>query len=166
MQEEKPSSYSTFSLVSVKLAAIMASTTMESKMPKLSKFDRTTLAVLRADIDAALAEISKKHGITLGIGGITFTNTSFTTKISAAIVQGDTTAELDSDIDPRWIVAFNRRAPLYGFKSTDINKKFTIRNQEYTLVGWRPNAKHKIVARRNGKLTSIDHSLVLQAIHP
>ena len=140
-------------------------------MSKVTKFDRPTLAVLRTDIEAALAEVAKKHGITLGIGGMTFTQTTFTTRISAVAAAEDASNsddaapnESNSDVNPKWIVAFNRNAFLHGFNRSDLNRTFKIGRIEHTLVGWRTKATYKAVVRKNGRLVCMDHTTVLNAL--
>lgn len=46
-------------------------------------FNKTNLPLIRKDIDAALAEVAKKHGINLSIGNIRFTADSFRTTLNA-----------------------------------------------------------------------------------
>lgn len=53
----------------------------------IKSFDRGNLPTVRADIEAALAQVAQKHGIKLGIGNIQFTpdGSSFTSKLSASV---------------------------------------------------------------------------------
>lgn len=60
----------------------------------ITKFDRANLKALRADIDAALATVAEKHGISLGIGNISFSGEKFTTRMTAMTVASPTTLKV------------------------------------------------------------------------
>lgn len=54
-------------------------------------FTKANLPLIRKDIDAALAEVAKKHGINLSIGNIRFNAESFRTTLNAAVRTTSTT---------------------------------------------------------------------------
>lgn len=127
-----------------------------------TKFNKQNLATIRKDIDAALAEVAAKHGITLGIGNISFTDTSFTTKLTAMIKDGNVaTDDTMSAKQMTWAKDFKLYASLYGMKAEDLGKKVTIGSTEYVIVGARPRAKQNIVMRNpNGGFNVQEASVV------
>lgn len=55
----------------------------------IQTFNTSNLKVLRTDIDAALAEVAKKHGISLSLGKMTYGSGNFTAKVEGKSSVGD-----------------------------------------------------------------------------
>lgn len=127
-----------------------------------TKFTKQNLATIRKDIDAALAEVAAKHGISLGIGNISFRDDSFSTKLTAMVKSSDDA--FDSTMSAKemtWAKDFKMYASLYGMKAEDLGKKVTIGANEYVIVGARPRAKQNIVMRNpNGGFNVQEASVV------
>lgn len=50
----------------------------------IKKFDKANLKTIRRDVEAALAEVAKKHNINFEVGGIRFFATTFKCTLSAS----------------------------------------------------------------------------------
>ena len=108
-------------------------------------FTKPVLKTLRTDIDAALAAVAAKHGITLDIGNISFDSNSFRTTLSAK--SSDVAVENDSS-------EFDRYAARFGIKKEAFNEMFSFQGDMFTVVGIKPRStKYPLLAkqRSNGK---------------
>lgn len=125
-------------------------------------FNKQNLATIRKDIDAALAEVAAKHGITLGLGTITFSGDTFSTKLTAMIKDGDVAInDTMSAKQMTWAKDFKAYAFSFGMKAEDLGKKVTIGSTEYVIIGARPRAKQNIVMRNpNGGFNVQEASVV------
>lgn len=106
----------------------------------ITSFDRSNLRTVRADLDAALAAVTTKHGITFIVGNMRFTPGDFKATLTA---HASTTASIGStDELPTGAeqVVFANLAVRFGVKPTDYNRALTIRGKAYRLVGIRPQA--------------------------
>jgi hypothetical protein len=94
------------------------------------------LKAVSADVDAALAEIARKHGFAkMKMGNITFSPTGFTSKLIAE------TADREEG-------EFKRYASLLGLKADDFGRRFKVSGAEYEICGVRPRKAKPILARR------------------
>jgi len=103
-------------------------------MTKITKFDRPTLRALRVEIDAALAAVGAKHGISVTASGASFRDSNATFKLECAMLNNDGKAETKEMVclkecypelvDKRVtfgrnyngsIIGYNPRAPQYPF---------------------------------------------------
>lgn len=126
-------------------------------MAQIKAFDNKNLDAVRTEIEAALKKVGEKFDITIDIGRISYTASTFTSKVTAI-----TNAAGVSNVDPRWQKAFLRNFFKYGMKSTDLGRKFKYNGETVTLVGARPTAKYKLVIQKaDGKFVAVNkHSLV------
>jgi len=62
-------------------------------MTKITEFDKPVLRALRADINAALAAVGAKHGISVTAGNASFRDDSATFKLECALLNSDGVAE-------------------------------------------------------------------------
>lgn len=80
------------------------------------KLSKGILPTIRHDIDAALAAVAAKHGLTFDMGTIRFTENSFSAKLTANVAgfkpeANDFTQYAPSlDLDPTWLGATVRYA--------------------------------------------------------
>lgn len=105
-------------------------------MAKITKFDKSNLATVRADINALLAAYSKKSGIELNIGNISFSEGEFTTKLNAKLPNVKTIDDviLESRVKAlglkttskcgKKLVGYNTRAKAYPFVFENNGKKY------------------------------------------
>lgn len=59
-------------------------------MSKVKQFDKAFFKMIRAEVDAALKPLADKHGISLHMANVSFTNQTFTAKVEGAIVDSAT----------------------------------------------------------------------------
>jgi hypothetical protein len=91
------------------------------------QFNKTNLQAIRRDIDNALADVETKHGITLRLGNMSYSELSFTAKIEGECIgeSGETKAEKD----------FKLGAHLVGLKPEDFGKTFESNGEKFTITG-------------------------------
>ena len=107
-------------------------------------FDRVTLRVLRADIEAALASVAAKHNLTVTTGGIRYSPTLATVKVEFAKEGSGNRVEQE----------FKRYAELFDLSPDDLGKKFKFNGAVFTVTGLKPNSpKFPLLATRaDGKV--------------
>lgn len=134
-------------------------------MATVKTFDRANLKTIRADLEAALAAVSAKHGIALSTGSISFNANSFTTKVTAVVANTATGATVDTQ-EVKWAAAFNKNYPFTGLNKTDLGKTISIpRLGTVKIVGMRPKANAQIVVKTtDGKYHAAYLSTVLSAV--
>jgi hypothetical protein len=102
----------------------------------ITKFDKINLSAIRADIDAALAEVAKKHGISLRAASAKYADSNFTMKVEGATLDESGKASLREAED------FRRYASLIGLKNEDLGREFlTPKGKRYRLVGFRAKSR-------------------------
>jgi hypothetical protein len=94
-----------------------------------TKFDKAFFAAFRADLDAALAQVAVKHGITLKAGRIGYTETSFKVAVEATATSTDGTPT-GKDAE-----SFKALAEFYGLSPSDLGRTFQSRSGTHTIVG-------------------------------
>lgn len=114
----------------------------------MKSFNKQNLATIRTDLDAALEAVAKKHGIQLSVGRITFSEDSFSTKLTALIPSDSDDAGTANGTEVKWAAAFKTNARFFGLKSEDLGKTVKLGNVDYTIVGMRPRAKNSIVLKK------------------
>lgn len=99
----------------------------------IDRFNKTTLAPLRTEVQAALDAIAEKHGIKLQLGNIGFAadGSSFTSK-----VEGKVEALADAKAEAQ----FREMAALYGY---DADKLAKTPQGDAKLVGFNPKKRSK-----------------------
>lgn len=138
-------------------------------MTTITDFNRANLKNIHADINKALAEVSKKYGITIGTGGIRFSANDFTCRITALVknnIAGNDAAEDSaSNVNPNWQVAFLRNAVWMGLKKDDLGKSFKLRGEIVKLVGARVKATYPLVVQKtNGRCIAVGTEEVIAAL--
>ena len=107
----------------------------------ITKFDKSNLKNIRADISALLSAYAKENGIEIKIGNISFDDGSFTTKMEAK-VKGAKTKE-DSALEfimasrgfvktskcGKTLVGYNSRSKAYPFIFESAGKKYKCSEQ-------------------------------------
>lgn len=104
------------------------------------KFTKSVLKAMRQDIDAALAVVAKKHGITLSIGNISFDANSFRTTLSA---------KGSEDTNENEQVEFLANAGKIGLDNKAYGAIFSSNGSDFEIVGVVPRRrKYPISARK------------------
>lgn len=112
----------------------------------IKSFDKTNARALGMEIEAALGEIAKKHGVTIEYGGGRLEDIEFTLKLRIKVA------------DPKIAEAAERRefeslAPLYHMPRDAYGKTFMANGTQYKLVSIEPGrSKYPFVGvRADGK---------------
>lgn len=121
----------------------------------ITKFDKTNLQALRKDITEAMAAVEKLHGIKLQLGNISYSDSTFTAKITSAIANGDS----GPVVNPKWKSDFDRNAMALGFKREDFGKNVRIGRETFVIVGAQPRKPTLILQRPNGSFVAYPASL-------
>lgn len=108
------------------------------------------LDVIRADINAALAEVGKKHGMDIKMGNIKYMDTSFTASLSAAEQVEDPWLV---GVDPAYIHAAKRNYTLAGM----LGKKYKVGPSTVVVVGLKGRSKVVIRHAPGGPLYLMDY---------
>jgi hypothetical protein len=110
---------------------------------KIDSFDRTNLRLISADLEAAIAPVAAKYGITLSYKGARFLEDNATFKIEAATIGVSgvaNTRERDN---------FKLYASMYDLKDTDLDREITYAGKQYIIIGLNTRrSKYPIVAKR------------------
>ena len=109
--------------------------------------DKDQLRVLRADIEAAIADVAVKHKCSLSLGRATFIPE-----------QGTATFKLEVAMHgagnaPRNLAAeqFTACAELYGLRPEDLGKEIMLQDRKFRISGLKPKArKNNIIVREIG----------------
>jgi len=111
----------------------------------MENFNRKNLPVLRDEIAKALKSVEEKHGITFKLGGISFTDDHFRSKIEAYLTKkgGET-------VDPGKI-NFDRHARSFGLSKEDFGKKFSNLNGTYQICGIASRSHKYPILAKNSK---------------
>ena len=112
---------------------------------KIAKFDKPTLRLISVDMEAALAAVASKYGITLTYNGARFFENNATFKIEGATIGAGGIA------NNRERESFKSLAPLYGLKASDLDREIAYgwKKELYVITGLNTRrTKYPIVARR------------------
>ena len=105
--------------------------------------DRLLLQILRPEIDAALAALGEKHGLTIRAAGGSYGGTFGTFKLEII------PAAADGEIVGKEAEAFKVNADQFCMKPEDLGREFTAGGEKYRIVGAKPRAsKMPILIKR------------------
>ena len=90
-------------------------------MKTINQFDRTNLQFIREDIQTALNEVAKKYGMTsLQLKAISFSASSFTSKIEAKLMNSQNALQ----VDPIFRANQERALRILGLPIDSIGRQF------------------------------------------
>lgn len=109
----------------------------------ITEISPTVCTLIRGEINAALVEVGKKHGISLKtIGGGTYTSDNFTVKVEAAVVR-------DGAVVTKEAKEFKQLASLFGLKESDLNREVMIGGEKCQIIGMKSRSyKFPILAKK------------------
>jgi len=110
-------------------------------MSKITSFDKANLSNVRASIDAALSAVAKEYGLTIKLGGIKFTETSFNAALSVACGADD---PMMRGVDPKVVSELQK----YRDMSSLFMAKAKVLGEDYTVVGMKPRSSCLILVAR------------------
>ena len=105
----------------------------------MNTFNKANLKTIRADLDAALAQVAAAHGIDLKIGGIRFDETSFKATLEASV------AGLGIE-DTKEGQAFLAHHAEHKFKREDLGREFKFEDKTLKVIGFNMKNPKNLVA--------------------
>jgi len=97
----------------------------------------------RNDFNKVLADFGKEHGLELSISNISFTDNSFSTKLSGYNVENGKSSDQ---------IEFEKVAFRYGLTEKHYGVTFNCEHGEFKLVGLKPRSKSfPVIVEKNGK---------------
>jgi hypothetical protein len=114
------------------------------------------IRAIRDDVNAALADVARKHGLAMHAGNATFDNNAATFKLVCSTV-----ADNGQTMTPE-ASAYQKVAGFYGY--VPLFSTVKIGADEYTVVGYNSRARRQpILIERNGKVFKASESIVTLA---
>lgn len=113
----------------------------------ITEFTRQNLKELLADMDAAMKEVAKKHGLSWEGGNWTFYADNV--KVKGTFV----TAGQDGTVETIAMKDFKKYCVLHGLEKTDLGRTFKIQGKEFTICGWKPKSYKRPILASNGEKT-------------
>lgn len=113
-------------------------------MSKITRITRNDVRALRADIDAALAKVLEKHGLTHELGRITFSDSDFRGQLRVAVGSADDAAERE----------FRKYAYKFGLTGNEFGKTFTNGKTKFTITGLKPRSHTYPILATNARGTT------------
>jgi hypothetical protein len=111
---------------------------------KIDRFDRTNLGLLRSDLEAALAGVAKKYGVSLNLGAGRFSSDNVTFKLEGAVIRAEGVVTKEA-------AAFKSYAEIWGLEPGDLGKTFVQGRKTFQIVGAKPSShKYPILAKELG----------------
>lgn len=92
---------------------------------KIKTFDRNTVSTLRQELEAAIAAVCEKHGVkSTSLGGIRFTDSSFTTGKLTVSIKDEASSLLT--VDPKTLIGNRYKHGQRTFTVTAANTDGTV----------------------------------------
>ena len=119
--------------------------------------DKTKMKQMRNDINTALTEISKKHGVHMELKNGRYGNNTFSFKLEGGVTNSDGfTVTVESE-------TFKLNANLYGLSPENLFSTTIINGEQYEIVGLKTkNHKYPIITRniKTGKTYKMPATIV------
>lgn len=115
-------------------------------------FSPEKLDVIRKDINTALLEVQKKHGVVFELGRMNYTSDSFTAKLSC---------EFEKTEQEK----FESECFLYSLKPSDYLKEVEVEGEKYELIGFAKNSRtypYMIRNKKTGKVVSCRSTVIFK----
>ena len=122
-------------------------------MSKIKEFSRQSLKALRVDLDAAMAKVAAKHGISLTAGNISYSPSTATIKVEAGVISAS------GVVVTKEAKAFDQYKNLVGLGSLNVGDAVVVQGKDYTITGYKPRSKSAVCienANGTGYKVSVD----------
>ena len=107
-------------------------------------FTRTELNSFRTDFASAVAKLEKQYKVEIGIGNISYTDQSFTSKLKVTKTVTSTGKRISGAE-----VEFGNFCKRFGLEPKDFKKKFSYNGSQFELTGFKPRSpKFPIIATK------------------
>jgi len=93
----------------------------------MENFNESNLNALRRDLNSALEEVQKKHGINIDLGRFNYDAKMFSFKTTVNVVS--------ENIATPYHAAFHRKCYSLGLAPDDLNKTFMLDGERFKIVG-------------------------------
>lgn len=103
-------------------------------MTKITDLNKASLTALRPEIDAALAELGARFGLTFRAGNGSYAGDHAHFKLEIK-VDDPAVQEAAAKAD------FDLMAPLFGLEASDYNREFGAGSKRYRLIGFEPKRR-------------------------
>ena len=103
---------------------------------QINSFDRPTVKLLRTELDATLASLSAKYGITIETGNARFSEHECGFKIKL-----NTTCEDGSKKETKEAIAWNLYRASLGLSHIEVGHEFTLQGRQFKLTGYNTRAR-------------------------
>lgn len=98
----------------------------------INEFNSRNIDAVQADIKAALEAVMNKHGISIEFGGIRYSNSNYTSKMSVNVGNAEDAAR----------TKFASMCHLFGLKPEDFGREFTTSSgKTFTITGINPGRR-------------------------
>jgi hypothetical protein len=122
----------------------------------MTMITKTTIQLLRDDVNAALAAVASKHGLAIRAGNATYNENAVTFKLVCSTVSDGGRPMTPQATAYAQLAGVMNWAPLFSTIKVGID--------EYTVVGYNARArKQPVIVERNGKQFKVAESLVARA---
>lgn len=100
----------------------------------IKRIDKTTLRLLRREIDKSLKEVGNRYGVHLITGNASYTQENFKMAIKGSLIT-------DGRVMSKERVDFKTYAHIYGLTPEDLDKVFVYNEKKYQVVGLRTSSR-------------------------
>lgn len=118
-------------------------------------FNKKEFSLFKSDVETALKEVEKKHGVSISCGNIRYSELDFTLQLT--VIKSDASTDGKKQL-------FEKECVYYGFEPEEYNKLFTLNGKAFRLVGFNRNSPKnccKIISETDGK----EYKCNAEAIH-
>lgn len=130
-------------------------------MQKITNFDRPTVKSLRTSLEADLATIALKYGITMELGNARFSDHECNFKFKLNTIATDGTP-----VETKEAAAFARHAPLLGFDQWRVGDTIRLSGKTFNITGFNTRARKSPISIKEhltGKLYKISVAMLKSA---
>lgn len=136
----------------------------------MTSLTRSDVAQLRIEIDAALAEIAKRHNLLISLGNCRFTSTEarfskITARTQELNLAPGTNVLSVSKLEEQDYLA---RYAAYGLPANSLHRKFTVNGKVFEITGLKPSRKKYPVTGKSasGRTFKFSASAVINGYLP
>lgn len=98
----------------------------------ITSFDRVSLRILRTDLEKAISEVANKHGITIDMGAMRFSESEFRTKLIATTSSSAEVAQAKTDSSADDLA---KLSAMHDLPENLLGRKITVQGSRFTISG-------------------------------
>lgn len=132
----------------------------------IKAFDKPSLQAVRADLEAALALIGRKHGISFSLSTMTFGPEQFKVSLSAAVV-----GEAGEDTTPfgaahKWTIGWRQLHSALGLPADALGKTISWGGKDAVIGGISPHTSEPVILKIGNRYAKAPVGLVKLRLGP